>query len=62
MSEVKNLIDAISAGDAVGTEQSFGAAMAEKISAQLDIMRQNIAQTMFNQSVDAEEVATETQE
>jgi len=60
MSEVKNLIDAISTGDAVGTEQSFGAAMAEKISAKLDVMRQNIAQTMFNQN--APQLDTETQE
>ena len=47
MDSIKNLIDAISAGDAVATEQSFGAAMAEKISAKLDDMRQDIAQTMF---------------
>lgn len=59
MSEVKNLIDAISTGDAVGTEQSFGAAMAEKISAKIDVMRQNIAQTMFNQNA---QLDTETQE
>lgn len=47
MSNIKSLIDAISTGDSIGTEQSFNAAMAEKISAKLDTMRQDIAQTMF---------------
>ena len=61
MSEVKNLIDAISTGDAVGTEQSFGAAMAEKISAKLDDMRQDIAQTMFRTD-EQPEVSVEPQE
>jgi hypothetical protein len=62
MSEVRNLIDAISTGDAVGTEESFGAAMAEKISAKLDDMRQAIAQTMFNHAAEADNIETETQE
>lgn len=61
MSNVKSLIDAIASGDAVATEQSFGAAMAEKISAKLDTMRQDIAQTMFR-TAEQPEVATETQE
>lgn len=43
----KDLIDAISTGDAVGIESSFNAVMAEKISAKLDVMRQDIAQSMF---------------
>lgn len=47
MSNIKSLIDAISTGDSIGTEQSFNAAMAEKISTKLDTMRQDIAQTMF---------------
>ena len=47
MSEVRNLIDAIATGDAVNTEKSFNAAIAEKITAQLDTMRQNVAQGMF---------------
>lgn len=61
MDNVKNLIDAISVGDAVATEQSFGAAMAEKISAKLDTMRQDIAQTMFR-TAEQPEVAVEPQE
>lgn len=44
---VKNLISAIAAGDAVGTENAFNATMAEKISAKLDDMRIAVAQNMF---------------
>jgi hypothetical protein len=43
----KDLIDAISTGDAMGIESSFNAAMAEKISVKLDAMRQDVAQNMF---------------
>lgn len=48
MSEaIKNLVDAMIAKDASNMETSFQAAMAEKISARLDDMRQDIAQNMF---------------
>ena len=47
MSTTKNLINAIADGDALSIESSFNAAMAEKISVQLDVMRQNVAQNMF---------------
>lgn len=48
MSEsVKNLINAISAGSAIDTEESFNSAMAEKISVKLDAMRQDVAANMF---------------
>ena len=48
MSEsVRNLIDAIATGSAVGTEEHFNAAMAEKISVKLDAMRQDVAANMF---------------
>ena len=54
MSEsVKDLISAIATGDAVGTENAFNSAMAEKISAKLDDMRISVAQNMFKQ-VDTE--------
>lgn len=43
----RDLIDAIATGDAVGIESSFNAAMAEKISVQLDVKRQEVAQNMF---------------
>lgn len=57
MSEtVINLVNAIRSGDAMETETAFGAAMAEKLSAKIEDMRQNIAQNMFNQVAD---VATE---
>ena len=42
-----NLIRAIAEGDALGTEKSFQAAMAEKISAKLDDMRAEVAKNMF---------------
>lgn len=57
MSEaVTNLVNAIVAGNALETEQAFGSAMAEKLSARLDDMRMNIAQNMFKQP---EQVSTE---
>ena len=43
----RGLVDAIATGDSVGIETSFNAAMAEKISVQLDAMRQEVAQNMF---------------
>jgi thymidine phosphorylase len=60
MSEtVKNLINAIAAGNAVETEQAFGQAMAEKLAGKLDDMRMNIAQGMFNHQEQAQQ-STET--
>jgi hypothetical protein len=48
MSEtVMNLVNAIRHGDAMETEAAFGAAMAEKLSAKIDDMRQSVAQSMF---------------
>lgn len=48
MSEtVLNLVNAIRSGDAMETETAFGAAMAEKLSAKIDDMRQSVAQSMF---------------
>jgi type IV secretory pathway ATPase VirB11/archaellum biosynthesis ATPase len=49
MSNINNLINAIADGNAVETESSFNAAIAEKISARLDNMRASVAQSMFNQ-------------
>jgi hypothetical protein len=43
----KDLINAIASGSAVDTEQSFNQVMAEKISARLDDMRQEVAKNMF---------------
>lgn len=60
MSEtVKNLINAIAAGNAVETEQAFGQAMAEKLAGKLDDMRMNIAQGMFNHQEQVQQ-STET--
>lgn len=49
MTTTLSLIDAISTGDAVATENAFNAAMAEKISAKLDDMRIDVAKSMFTQ-------------
>ena len=45
---IKDLVNAMLAKDANGTQAAFQAAMAEKISAKLDDMRVNIAHAMFN--------------
>jgi hypothetical protein len=60
---VKNLINAISSGDAVETENAFQAAIADKISTRLDAMKIEVAKGMFTQKdpVEAEEVEQETQ-
>lgn len=45
--KTRDLVDAISTGDAVGIESSFNAVMAEKIAVKLDAMRSEVAQNMF---------------
>ena len=61
MSEnVRNLIQSMANGDALETEQAFGAAMAEKLSGKLEDMRNEFAQTMFAQQ--EQEVAAVEQE
>ena len=45
----RNLVYAIADGDALGTQNAFAAAMAEKLSTRLDDMRAEVAQSMFNQ-------------
>ena len=47
-----DLIKAIASGSATATEQTFNHCMAEKVSANLDGMRQEIARTMFNTVVE----------
>ena len=44
---VRELVDAMVKGDALGTEKAFGAAMAEKLSSKLDDMRTDVAKNMF---------------
>jgi hypothetical protein len=60
---VQNLVDAIASGDALGTQNAFAAAMAEKLSTRLDTMRADVAQSMFTQvtEVEAEPVESEQQ-
>lgn len=58
MSEtVKNLIAAIASGDASDTENAFGVAMAEKISARLGDMKVAIAADMFKEKTDTDNTA-----
>jgi hypothetical protein len=58
-----NLIKAIAEGDALETEKTFQAAMAEKISAKLDDMRAQVAHNMFaSEPVVEEEYETITLE
>lgn len=55
----KDLINAIVVGDALEIETAFNATMAEKISDRLDIMRQDVAQSMFaKESVDLDEAVS----
>lgn len=55
------LVNAIKTGDAIATEQAFAAAMAEKLSAKIDDMRQTVAANMFTQpeAVVEEEIISE---
>jgi hypothetical protein len=59
-----NLIQAMANGDALETEQAFGAAMAEKLAVKLDDMRAGVAQNMFNaqEPVVEEETLAESEE
>jgi hypothetical protein len=59
---VKDLVNAMLAKDATGTESAFQAAMAEKISAKLDDMRQSMAQSMFKTPAAAVDVEVATEE
>jgi hypothetical protein len=43
----QDLVAAIAEGDSVSIDNAFNAAMAEKISARLDDMRQDVAKNMF---------------
>lgn len=48
MSEtISNLVAAIKDGNALETENAFGAAIADKLSGKMDAMRQDIAKNMF---------------
>ena len=60
---VKDLINAIASGSSIETEQAFNQVMAEKISARLDDMRVDVAQSMFKtESVSHEETEDELNE
>jgi hypothetical protein len=46
---VYNLVQAIKDGNALETENAFSAALAEKLSGKMEVMRQEVAQSMFTQ-------------
>ena len=54
---IKDLVNAMLAKDASATESAFQSAMAEKISAKLDDMRSNVAQSMFKTVTEQPEVS-----
>lgn len=54
MSSTRELVDALIAGDSIAIENSFNAAMSDKISNALDDYRIKVAQSMFNQQEDEE--------
>lgn len=57
MSNTRELIDAIQAGDSTAIEQTFQTAMADRIAERLDTMRQEVARSMFKaESMVEEEV------
>jgi hypothetical protein len=59
MSTTLDLVHAIINKDAVATETAFNAAMSEKISAGIDTLRTDIAQSMFNTATVSEEDLSE---
>jgi hypothetical protein len=58
MTATRSLIDALASKDATAIEGAFNVANADKISGQLETMRQEVAQNMFNATQEAA-VATE---
>lgn len=63
MSEaVKDLVDAIGAGKSIDIENSFEAAMAEKVSAKIDDLRTAYAQNMFAGQPEEVEIEQESEE
>lgn len=54
MSSTRELVDALIAGDSIAIENSFNAAMSDKISHALDDYKIKVAQSMFNQQEDEE--------
>lgn len=59
---VIKLVDAIKTGDAMATEQAFADAMAEKLTAKIDDMRQAVASNMFAQPEQVAEEITISEE
>jgi hypothetical protein len=52
----RDLIDAITSGDATGVESSFNTIMAAKVSDKIDSMRNDVAQNMFTSPAEETDV------
>lgn len=62
MSNVRELVDALIAGDSMAIDNSFNTVMADKVSSALDDYRVQVARNMFNpttESTDSTDVEEE---
>lgn len=62
MSNTRELVDALIAGDSVAIENTFNTAMSDKISQALDSYRVQLAQSMFNQQEDEDTTDDNTEQ
>jgi len=62
MSNTRELVDALIAGDSVAIENTFSAAMSDKVSQALDSYRIQLAQSMFNQQEDEDTTDDNTEQ
>lgn len=56
MSTTRDLIDALVSGDSIAIESTFDDVMSQKVSVELDSLKAHIAQNMFTNQVEEEEV------
>lgn len=54
MSNVRELVDALIAGDSVAIDNSFNAVMSDKVSSTLDDYRVEVARNMFNPTTETD--------
>lgn len=59
MSTTRNLVDALISGDSLAIEDTFDAAMSERISSKLDDMKMDIAANMFRTQEEQEPVSSD---
>lgn len=54
MSNVRELVDALIAGDSMAIDNSFNTVMADKVSSALDDYRVEVARNMFNPTTETD--------